>query len=833
MPPIDLGRISGGASLLDTEIFPREIFNLLPAKHERYKYLRDVQGEVLGRWFERRKDQDLVIKMNTGGGKTVVGLLLLKSCLNEGIHPAYYVAPDIYLATQVMREAADLGLFVSDDPTAPAVLQGKAIGVINIRTIINGKSRFGVGGEGQKIKIGSVLIDDAHACLTTTESQFTLTIGNAEQLYDDLFALFRDDLAAQSDSGVSELEANAPGVYMLVPFWAWVAKVDLVARALATHRKDESVQWAWPLIKEYLSLCRCVFSGRTVEISPRSLPVEVIPSFVMAKRRIFMTATLADDSILVSDFNCDPELVTKHITPSSANDIGDRMILVPQEIDPTITDEEIRDFLVGKSRQFNVVVIVPSRARAAFWEEFAARVVTAENIEATVDVLKKKHVGLVVLLNKYDGVDLPNDACRILVLDGLPRAYRQMEHIDTQMLHGSAQIMGRQMQRIEQGMGRGIRSNDDYCVVLLMGASLIKDLFVGEAMSYFSRATQAQISLSRKVAEQIGSGFNEIEEAMQYCLNQTPAWRKLAREALANITYPAMGIVRPIAVAQRKAFDAAVVRDFKRAAAAIQDLLNENGPTKIMDKVVRGWLMWQLAEYIQHRDAVEAQQLLKSAAGFNRNVTKPLQGIEYEKLDATKVEQALNAIWALKPYVASANKLLIAANGILDDLQFVPDTADRFEQALKEISLFLGFRAQRPEREFGKGPDVLWAVGNLRYFVIECKNGATVGKVSKADTNQLAGSVNWFNARYDQTCACTPILIHPSATFEHAASPHEDARVMTDSGLSAFKDAVRQYVTAAAAQLENLSRASVAALLQQHKLTPDLILQSFTVKPKA
>ena len=38
--------------------------------------------------------------MNTGGGKTVVGLLMLKSCLNEGVGPAVYVTPDNYLVSQ-------------------------------------------------------------------------------------------------------------------------------------------------------------------------------------------------------------------------------------------------------------------------------------------------------------------------------------------------------------------------------------------------------------------------------------------------------------------------------------------------------------------------------------------------------------------------------------------------------------------------------------------------------------------------------------------------------------------------------------------------------------
>lgn len=62
-----------------------------------------MQSEVLDQWFTRRIEKDLVIKMNTGSGKTLVGLLLLKSCINEGKFPAFYVAPDPYLVKQIMK----------------------------------------------------------------------------------------------------------------------------------------------------------------------------------------------------------------------------------------------------------------------------------------------------------------------------------------------------------------------------------------------------------------------------------------------------------------------------------------------------------------------------------------------------------------------------------------------------------------------------------------------------------------------------------------------------------------------------------------------------------
>src|ERR1035437_883458 len=110
--PFDFSKL-GASNSADTVLHPREIFTVLPNKDARYQYPRDVQTEVWNQWFERRTEKDLVLRMNTGSGKTVVGILLLKSCLNEGKGPAVYISPDQYLAQQVTEEAGRLGIEVA------------------------------------------------------------------------------------------------------------------------------------------------------------------------------------------------------------------------------------------------------------------------------------------------------------------------------------------------------------------------------------------------------------------------------------------------------------------------------------------------------------------------------------------------------------------------------------------------------------------------------------------------------------------------------------------------------------------------------------------------
>ena len=92
---------------------PRDIFMSLSRRKPAYQYPRDVQAEVWSEWWSHRNDRNVIVKMNTGSGKTVVGLLILMSRIAEGEGPAVYVAPTKNLVSQVMAEAGRLGIAAS------------------------------------------------------------------------------------------------------------------------------------------------------------------------------------------------------------------------------------------------------------------------------------------------------------------------------------------------------------------------------------------------------------------------------------------------------------------------------------------------------------------------------------------------------------------------------------------------------------------------------------------------------------------------------------------------------------------------------------------------
>jgi hypothetical protein len=78
-------------------------------------------------------------------------------------------------------------------------------------------------------------------------------------------------------------------------------------------------------------------------------------------------------------------------------------------------------------------------------------VLIADNVVDGIAKLRQKHVGLTVLVNRYDGIDLPHDACRVLTIVGLPEVTAYTELTDMSVLSDSQSGLRRQMQRIEQG----------------------------------------------------------------------------------------------------------------------------------------------------------------------------------------------------------------------------------------------------------------------------------------------------------------------------------------------------------------------------------------------
>lgn len=804
---------------------PRDIFMGLTQKNPKYQYPRDVQGEVWKQWYEHREDRDIIIKMNTGSGKTVVALMILQSCLNEGKGPALYVVPDKYLAEQVISQAQELGIKIVRSESELDYRRKKAILVTTIQKLVNGKSVFGLRPE-NNYDIESIVIDDMHACINSIQDQFSLTIPRNDELYNEFIKIFFDAMNQQSEGRFSEIiEDRNPFESLLVPYWYWQDYNNDIYQLLSQNQDKEFIKFKFDLIKDSLLLSHCYISSKEICIIPNCTPMHKIASFDDARRRIYLSATLADDSPFATVLGVDFKQNVHVITPEKANDIGERLIVVPRLINDKIVDEEIRRCIAAKAEDYNIAVLVPSFYQAGPWKELGGVVLSASNIDSGIEQIKSNKAGLYVFVNRYDGIDLADDMCRILVIDGLPNITNLNDRYEREVVRKSERIQREQIQRIEQGMGRGVRSISDFCFVVLLGDQLTTMLYSDDGYNYFSNATKAQFQLSERLCEQVVGGAPEdIIEIGDYLLRRDPQWMEVCRVSTASVEYDSTVNVSPMAIAIRNTFRYALIGDYNKATLTLNGLVNS-----ISDRRVKGYYKQLLAEYTNLYDKNSSQQILKSAKYDNAEILNPIEGIQFEKIASDLPEQSRLILEYINSNELTPNKLIYHAEGIMDNLKFQQRSSRRFEAAVKDVFNMLGFVARQPEHEVGKGPDDFVILGSGVYLVIECKNETITDIINKHDCNQLNGSYNWFRNLYgDDFLSCTPIMIHHSNVFEYACSPDVDIKIMTPQLLDKFKSNILDLIRAIIQESNFKNIEKTNQLLEQYKLSRKYIVSEYT-----
>lgn len=832
--PLNLKGINPGKGSQLTA--PRDIFAALPDRP--WPRLRPEQVEVLEQWHKRRNERDLVIKQNTGGGKTLVGLLIGQSSLNEAMGPVVYLVPDTYLIQQVVGAANEVGIAVTDNARDEDFLAGKAILVATFDKLINGRSTFGVTGYKKVTQLGTVIVDDAHAALSSADNQFRAVVPESCPAYSELLALFAADLQRQNPKAFADLKDGQSGSPLRVPPKAALDRAQAALDILNPYGDDsnlKSLYFAWPLVAEHLDSAVITFTDREVEIKTPCPAISMIPAFAQAKRRVYLTATLANEGVLVTELGANADAVRQTIVPARASDLGDRVIIAPLSINPDLDPEQIRElarnFADGDRNgdghadadPINVVILVPSNRAAQNWQPYADEIVNVKTMGPVVDRLTDgEHVGIIVLINKYDGVDLPNDACRLLIVDGIPTPLRPHEQRESAALTGSDTYLARTVQRIEQGMGRGIRDVEDYCAVLLMTREASLTLRNVQSRQYYSPATRRQVELSQEVAAQIaGEGIDPIRQLLDLFLNRDDEWKIASRAAIAEAAYPALGQVSALDCARREAWDRAIANDFTGSVTVLRAAISD-----LTDDLERGWRMEELASYQTHFDSIGAQKTLRSARISNPAVLKPDAALPAIPAVKGPAHQGTEAARYLAEKYSDPVELRLSIGCLFDNIVWgVRGTADQAEQQIQHLGEHLGFGSQRPEKESDDGgPDNLWGLGPTSNAVIELKTEVSRDdkRIIKSEAEQLLHSMEWDRLR-EPGKTRVPVLIHPSTVLHPKATLAPDTRIITPDDLKKLQDNVVAFANDLVADKWS-DPATVAAALLKHNLTADRII---------
>ena len=833
-----------GQKVTEKIIDPREIYNTLDRKSETGP-LRPAQSLVLGEWFEnRREDKNLIIKLHTGEGKTLIGLLILYSRLNQEKGPSLYVCPNKYLVSQVVNEAIKFGIpycvFNEGDNTFPNdFTEGRRILIVHAQKLFNGLSVFGL--DNNFTPVGTVLLDDSHSCIDTIREAHTIKISryiedSDNPLYNDILNLFEDELKNQGPGDFLSIQEGNTDAPMQIPYWSWIDKKDEVLKILFAAREKLEIKFAWELIKNKLEYCSAYISGNAIEIIPISVSVNPFGSFTHATQRILMSATTQDDSFFIKGLGFEEKDIAFPIENKEQKWSGEKMVIIPS----IIADNLDRELIIAKfakprpNAQFGTSVIVPSFKHSTIYESLGATIANKDTIENTISNLKNGvFENTIVFVNRYDGIDLPDQTCRILIIDSLP-FYISLQDKYEERCRTQSDIQNVKMaQKIEQGLGRSVRGEKDFSVLILIGTDLVRFILSSATSKYFSPQTRLQISIGKEIAEMAKEEirpdqqeFSIVENLIKQATSDREDWKAFYLERMSEISESEpKTIINHILTIERESEIALLSHNYEKACESIQELLDKNA----LEITERGWYLQTLARYQYFISKVRSMELQKSAFSCNNQLLCPRDGLTYKKIGKIEGGRVAGIRQWLSQF-PNYNNLSLFVNDLLNDLSFNVDN-DKFEEAMKTLGLLLGFNSQRPDKDFKKGPDNLWCTPSGKFFLIESKNMVQSDRetIKKTEAAQMNTHIEWFKKEYGDSCLFKPIMVIPTNKLSYEANINKQVSVLRKHGLNSLKNAIRNFIKEFKQyRLDEIDDETLQKFIDVHNLSEDYLWDNYS-----
>ena len=824
---------------LEKKIDPIELYETLDRKSV-VGPLRPAQESILNQWFNSHKDdRDLIVKLHTGEGKTLIGLLILQSRINMGDGPCLYVCPNRYLVEQVRLEAEKFGIpheiLLDGYELNHDFLSGNKILITHAQKVFNGKSIFGIGTG--STRVGTIILDDSHTCIDVIKSSFTVKISKEnEDLYQKILTLFEDNLIEQGEGSLLDIKDGDYSTLMTVPYWAWIEKKSSLLKILSEYRNEQCIKYSWDLIKDSIEKYDCYITGNKIEISPYSIETKKFGVFEHAKHRILMSATTQDDSFFIKGLNFNVDSVKKPLRNQEQPWSGEKMIILPSLINDTLDRTLIITQLMRmEQNKFGIVSLVPNTKKTVIYANQGGIIINAKNIFEEIDKLKKGvFTQVVVVNNRYDGIDLPDESCRILVIDSKPYFENLCDQYEEKCRPDSDIVNKKIAQKIEQGLGRGVRGEKDYCVILIIGNDIVNFMRNKKTREYFSEQTRKQIDIGLEISKfaqedtvTTQNPLNSLFELMCQCIRRDEGWKAYYLDEMDKIKEDTNSLkIYDILEEEKQIEDCFMQDEYIQAFELMQKFIDKYQDMSNYDK---GWYLQQLARYSYYVDKTKFNALQKSAFRLNNELLKPISGINYVRVSyvdcnrLAKIREFLNEF-------ENYQELTLFMNEILENLTFGVEH-EKFEYSLQKVGELFGFISQRPDKEIKKGPDNLWCCSNNEYIIFECKNEVsdTRKAIKKSEAGQMNNHCGWFETEYGTKVKVSRFMIIPTKNLEYSANFTHEVKIIRKNGLKKLRNMVKEFVHELHIyDLKNITDEKLQDIIDRNEVYPEKLKVDFS-----
>jgi hypothetical protein len=758
---------------------PIELFNSLKINPKStVQELWHPQGQALREWHEHRSEADTLFELNTGAGKTLLGAIAAQSIVHETEGgKVLYVCATNQLVEQTASKASEYGFavstYMSGQWTGDAYHRGDGVAITNYHAVLNGRSIF------RNEDVAAVVFDDAHTAHDVVREQFTLTVDRSRypKVYESIAALTRPyfESVRRQHGFDAVVQARDTGTVLLVPtFVSTSLHKDVEALLLGTDLDSGPLGFPWQHLRDHLEQCLVLIDAGAVSITPWLPPVHRLRVFGKGVRRLYLSATVGADDEFHRTFGRVP---SRRIMPGGRAGDTERLVLTAPE---NFSDADARDWASEALGERKALIMVPTKARAAEWGT-DAEVFRREDGHARIRAFAASHDERLVMVARYDGIDLPGDDCRAMVIDGLPAAMSLVDRFLEQHLELRMTSDSKVASRFVQLLGRISRGMSDYGVVLLIGARLLR--WVKEPAH--RRLLPAHIQKQLEVGDILAVDAPELDltaaDLVVSCLVQEKDWASFYAGAMQQAATPKqprqadLAQRRTFAEAERRAAQGTWEGDPGRAVTVLKQVLPQ---AYEYDVALGAWFEHWLGLACQQAGDGEAATAHYRAAARNAYVLGrlPDQGATPAERGRTSAQAERMATLLGKERGATILKALEQARTRLGD----PDaSSNEHEEAVRVIGHYLGYESSRPDKDTGgKGPDNLWVTPDETVaWVIDLKTRKVNKHYDKDAIGRLAQHVEWVRKQHTKALQVR-LLIGPRVGHTSQATPPENVLVV-------------------------------------------------------
>ncbi len=743
---------------------PQELFRHLK-KDVDIKFLWSHQDELLDSYCKNYiSSKNVCFELPTGSGKSLVGLLIAEFRRIKENKRVVYLCPTKQLCAQIKKHSESYGI-----PTA--LLTGKQKDYdenLFIRyqraQLIAITTYTGIFNINPRINDAEIIIcDDAHAGDAYVSSFWTLEINRMENedIFNNILRILKPSLDGEliRKMNYNVQSSSDPYLIDLVP----KIKCKNLLGSLSNYfnecfKEHTSNYYVWQNLNGYLEFCNIFININNICIRPFISPTKLHQPFSNAKQRIFMSASVGLGGDLERAFGI--EKIKKVPLPKhwAKRNTGRRLIIFPELATSSEERNKVLDnFKNSKDRK---LILTNSNEVKSIAEEYFKEsniIFTSHDIENSLEPFTSSEEATLILANRYDGIDLPDDKCRKMLILGFPGASSFQERFFVQRLGSTIPLRSLINTRITQGLGRCTRNENDYALILMYDKELLKWLSSKNYTKLLNPELQAEIEFGLDFSQEIY--VKKFVDAQEALFKRNDDWDDAELEIqdrLNNLSIEKDNSINSLFESSEdeiKYMYALIVRNYEEsylAAARAIDKLSGGNELSIYRmfwcylKAESAFLQYEVTEDKKwQKNAIEALNLARKL-----NYYLPWLNDLYKIITKSNTDYKEKTV--TNPIIIShlLDELQLRGNKFSNTLEdnfnkISSSKSKQFENALEFLGRMCGFESQNWDKE--GSPDGLWLTNNNFGIVFEAKTDEDkANPISLSNVRQTLTHKEWL-----------------------------------------------------------------------------------------